>query len=146
MDCRRFNYGGGDVDYEALPLHHIIDYYNLPLVGGIHASFVFPELQHQAQLLFQGDVEILHNRLRRQFEIPDSAFDISFQHLWIGSTIITFETFKFKMDYSRDNRQKQLLFQQRLDLLIKEYYVRRLVELAELGWQQWTQNHANRNS
>ncbi|XP_037927939.1 uncharacterized protein LOC119662406 [Teleopsis dalmanni] len=146
MDCRRFSYGGGDVDFQRLARHQMIDYYNLPLVGGIHATLAYPELQEQVQQRFQEDVQMCHARLRRQFVIPDSAFDIFFQYLKTGTNIIAFETFTFKMDYSRDNRQKQLLFQRRLDLFTKVYYGRRLVELTVRSWQQLRRNQVNNTS
>ncbi|XP_037927367.1 uncharacterized protein LOC119661923 [Teleopsis dalmanni] len=143
MDSRRFNNGGGDVDFQGLEMHQVVDYYNLPLIGGIHASLAYPELQEQVQQRFQEDIHRCHNRLRRQFEIPPSAFDIFFQHLRIGPDITIFETLKFKTDYSRLNRKKQLAFQRRLDLFIKVFYDRRLVELAELGWEHLRQNQGN---
>ncbi|XP_037953058.1 uncharacterized protein LOC119683454 [Teleopsis dalmanni] len=135
MDLGRFTGGGGDVDRMRLNNQNVPDYYDLPLVGGLYITFLYPEVQLEVQHKFEDDVRSHHNRLRRQMSIPDCAFDPTHDRTFLdheGVLHSLFTPLTFSPEFIRNNRLKHLNFQRRLDILVKKSFLIRNTEIVKM--------------
>ncbi|XP_037959624.1 uncharacterized protein LOC119688983 [Teleopsis dalmanni] len=137
MDPRRYGGGFNDEDMEQFASHHVVDYFNLPVVGGTTALRMCPTLQLQAQARFEEQVCACHVWLRQQMDIPDAAFIPFEPDKDRPTSFVPFMlSYKYKMQRSR-----RVDFQKRLDVLVDYSFWENFRELNKMIKYKTYTNH-----